>query len=72
MSSVLRCDLCGRQMLSGREGRNFKVKELKKDRNVLFGEVFYWEKIDVHESCIQRLMQEIRRKERENNGDDPK
>ena len=50
--NVVVCDLCGKRIAGFDHLKRFKIKEYKPDR-------YYggWEKIDAHESCIEKLFE---------------
>lgn len=50
MGYKLVCDLCGKPL--DYKSRNFKVKELKCLRDMC-----WWERIDVHDECLKKLLE---------------
>ena len=51
MSYIAVCDLCGKPLKDGLSSARFKVKKL----NASWDE-HWWQKIDVHEECVQKLL----------------
>ena len=50
--NVVVCDLCGKCITDVDGSKRFKIKEYKSDRYC-----GGWEKIDAHESCIEKLFE---------------
>ena len=59
MALQLMCDLCGKPIESLQPARRFKVKERK---GISCCDRFWWEEIDVHESCVIKLLTAKREK----------
>lgn len=58
MGTVHVCDLCGKPLPLDYDYRHFGIFERTSD---LFG--FHWRTIEVHKSCLNRLMNNLETKE---------
>ena len=65
MSSMRVCDICGEMIQRVYDGRFFKVKECK---YAGFGS-FYWQTLDVHDKCVETLLEAKKKRKEEEQPD---